>query len=135
LRKNVFQPAGMEESRDDDFFALIPHRTRWYHKDKGGNVRNAGVLDSSYKIPGGGIISSADDMAKFEVAILADKLLKRSTRDLTWTSLKTTDGKQTGYGLGWEIMNRFACSFWSIQAASRELARLLQSFRSETLAS
>lgn len=107
LRKNVFEPAGMEQTRDDDFFTVIPHRTRWYHKDKTGIVRNAGVLDSSYKIPGGGIISSADDMAKFEAAILADKLLKRGTRDLMWTSLKTADGKETGYGLGWGIMDKF----------------------------
>ncbi|HEY6947013.1 MAG TPA: serine hydrolase domain-containing protein [Candidatus Acidoferrum sp.] len=105
LRKNIFQPAGMEQTRDDDFFTVIAHRARWYHKDKRGVVRNAGVLDSSYKIPGGGIISSADDMANFEAAILADKLLKRSTRDLMWTSLKTADGKETGYGLGWGIMD------------------------------
>jgi|SRR5579859_1194987 len=107
LRKNVFELAGMEQTRDDDFFTVIPHRTRWYHKDKSGIVRNAGVLDSSYKIPGGGIISSADDMAKFEAAILGEKLLKRSTRDLMWTSLKTTDGKETSYGLGWGILDRF----------------------------
>jgi serine beta-lactamase-like protein LACTB len=107
VRKNIFQPAGMEQTRDDDFFALIPHRTRWYHKDKAGIVRNAGVLDSSYKIPGGGLISSADDMARFEAAILADKLLQRSTRDLMWTSLKTADGKATGYGLGWGIEDKF----------------------------
>lgn len=107
LRKNVFGPARMDETRDDDFFTVIPHRTRWYHKDKGGIVRNAGVLDSSYKLPGGGIISSADDMANFEAAILGDKLLKRSTRDLMWTSQKTADGKETGYGLGWGIVDRF----------------------------
>ncbi|HEV2197719.1 MAG TPA: serine hydrolase domain-containing protein [Candidatus Acidoferrum sp.] len=107
LRENVFEPAGMGQTRDDNFFAIIPHRTRWYHKDKSGIVRNAGVLDSSYKIPGGGIISSADDMAKFEAAIMADKLLKRGTRDLMWTSLKTADGKETGYGLGWGFMDKF----------------------------
>src|SRR5438067_10397878 len=51
----------MEQTRDDDFFTVVAHRSRWYHKDKGGVVRNAGVLDSSYKIPGGGMISSAED--------------------------------------------------------------------------
>lgn len=112
LRKNVFRPAGMEQTRDDDFFTVIPHRTRWYHKDKSGVIRNAGVLDSSYKIPGGGIISSADDMARLESAILTDKLLKRSTRDLMWTSLKTADGKQTGYGLGWGSADRFGLHLW-----------------------
>lgn len=107
VRKNVFQPAGMEQTRDDDFFAVIPHRTRWYHKGKAGIVHNAGVLDSSYKIPGGGLISSADDMANFEATILADKLVQRATRDLMWTPLKTADGKTTGYALGWGIADKF----------------------------
>jgi CubicO group peptidase (beta-lactamase class C family) len=107
VKKNVFQPAGMGQTQADDFFSVIPHRTRWYHKDKSGLVRNAGVLDSSYKIPGGGLISSADDMARFEAAILAGKLLRPSTRELMWTSLKTDDGKPTGYGLGWGTMDKF----------------------------
>jgi len=107
LRKNVFESAGMQQTRDDDFFAVVPHRSRWYHKDNGGVVRNAGVLDSSYKIPGGGIISNADDMANFESAILAEKLLKPATRDRMWTSLKAADGRETGYGLGWGIMDKF----------------------------
>ncbi|HEX8879053.1 MAG TPA: serine hydrolase domain-containing protein [Candidatus Acidoferrum sp.] len=80
LRKNLFEPAGMQQTCDDDFFAVVPHRSRWYHRDKRGVVRNAGVLDSSYKIPGGRIISSADDMAHFEAAILRDRLLKPATR-------------------------------------------------------
>lgn len=50
------------KTRDDNSFAIVPHRTRWYHKDSSGVVQNAGVLDSSYKIPGGGLISSADDI-------------------------------------------------------------------------
>ena len=107
VKKNVFQPAGMGQTQADDFFAVIPHRTRWYHKDKSGLLRNAGVLDSSYKIPGGGLISSADDIARFEAAILADKLIKRATRELMWTSLKTDDGKLTGYGLGWGTADKF----------------------------
>ncbi len=89
VRENIFRPAQMEHTQADGFFAIVQHRTRWYHKDKAGTVRNAGVLDSSYKIPGGGLISSADDMARFEAAILADKLVKRSTRDLMWDNVNT----------------------------------------------
>ncbi len=107
VRENVFKPARMEHTQADDFFAVIPHRARWYHKDKAGVVRNAGVLDSSYKIPGGGLISSADDMAQFEAAILADKLLKRTTRDLMWTILKPTEGKPSHYALGWFVAEKF----------------------------
>src|SRR5713101_3781656 len=107
VKKNVFQPAGMEQTQADDFFAVIPHRTRWYHRDKAGVVRNAGVLDSSYKIPGGGLISSADDTARFEAAILADKLMHRATRDLMWTNLQPTEGKPSHYALGWFVAEKF----------------------------
>jgi serine beta-lactamase-like protein LACTB len=107
VKENVFRTAGMQQTQADDFFAVIPHRTRWYHRDKSGVVRNAGVLDSSYKIPGGGLISSADDMARFEAAMLADKLLQRATRDSMWTSQKTEDGKPTGYGMGWGTFQKY----------------------------
>jgi CubicO group peptidase (beta-lactamase class C family) len=107
VRENIFKPAGMAQTQADDFFAVIPHRTRWYHKDKSAIVRNAGVLDSSYKIPGGGLISSADDMARFEAAILADRLLQRASRDLMWTSQKTGDGTPTGYGMGWGTQRKY----------------------------
>ena len=105
--ENIFKPAGMTQTQADDFFVVIPHRTRWYHKDKSGIVHIAGVLDSSYKIPGGGLISSADDMAQFEAAILADKLLKRTTRDVMWTVLQPTEGKPSNYALGWFVAEKF----------------------------
>jgi serine beta-lactamase-like protein LACTB, mitochondrial len=101
MRQNVFVPAGMEHTQVDDRFAIIPYRTRFYEKTSSGAVQNADFLDSSYKIPGGGWLSSAEDMAHFEVAILNDKLIKRATRDLMWTPLKPSDGSKDGYGLGW----------------------------------
>jgi serine beta-lactamase-like protein LACTB, mitochondrial len=107
VKENVFEPAGMEETQADNFFAVIPHRSRWYHKDKSGVVQNAGVLDSSYKIPGGGLISSADDMARFEIAIMANKLLKPATREVMWTPQKAADGSQNGYVLGWGTQKKY----------------------------
>src|SRR5208282_3783077 len=101
MRQNVFTPAGMYHTQADNRFAIIPYRTRFYHKTASGTVENADFLDSSYKIPGGGWLSSVEDMAHFEVAILNDKLIKRPTRDLMWTPLKPSDGSKDGYGLGW----------------------------------
>jgi serine beta-lactamase-like protein LACTB len=107
IAANVFHPAGMDHTQADDHFAIIPHRTRWYHKTAAGIVVNAGVLDSSYKIPGGGLISSADDMAHFEAAILVDTLVKRSTRDVMWTIPQPTEQKPSHYALGWFITDKF----------------------------
>ncbi len=101
MRENVLIPAGMTHTVVDNRFAIIPFRTRFYSKDASGAITNADFLDSSYKIPGGGWLSSADDMAQFEVAMLNDRLVTRSTRDVMWTPQKTADGKQNDYALGW----------------------------------
>ncbi|MGA9392673.1 MAG: serine hydrolase domain-containing protein [Candidatus Sulfotelmatobacter sp.] len=101
MRQDIFIPAKMEQTQADDRFAIIPYRTRFYEKTNSGAVRNADFLDSSYKIPGGGWLSSAEDMARFEVAILNDKLIRRTTRDVMWTPLKPSDGSKDPYALGW----------------------------------
>ncbi len=105
VRKNLLTPAGMAHTVADDRFAIIPFRTRFYSKDKSGAITNADFLDSSYKIPGGGWLSSADDMAQFEVAMLNDRLVARSTRDFMWRPPKAANGKdkdeEARYALGW----------------------------------
>jgi serine beta-lactamase-like protein LACTB len=103
MRENVFVPAGMASTRADDHYAIIAHRAGFYAKDKSDAVVNASPLDSSYKIPGGGWLSSAEDMGRFEVAILAGRLLKRQTLSLMWTQQKPSDGSKDDYGLGWGI--------------------------------
>lgn len=101
VRKNVLTPASMMHTVVDDRFAIVPFRTHFYSKDKSGAITNSDFLDSSYKIPGGGWLSSADDMAQFEVAMLNDRIVAHSTRELMWTTLKPTDGKEDRYALGW----------------------------------
>ena len=103
VREHVFVPAGMEQTQTDDRFTIVPYRTRFYSKTESGTVQNADFLDSSYKIPGGGWLSSAEDMARFEVAMLHDKLVKRATAELMWTPLKPSDGSKDSYGLGFGV--------------------------------
>jgi serine beta-lactamase-like protein LACTB len=103
MRQNVLVRAGMKQTQPDDRLAVIPYRTRFYQKTKSGTVGNADFLDSSYNIPGGGWLSSAEDVARFEVAILNDELIKNTTRSLMWTPLKPSDGSKDTYGLGWGI--------------------------------
>ena len=101
MQKNVFQTAGMDDTVADNRIAIVPYRTRFYQKTETGTVENADFLDSSYKIPGGGWISSAEDMARFEAAILHNKLIDSKTAELMWTPLKPSEGQPNGYALGW----------------------------------
>jgi serine beta-lactamase-like protein LACTB, mitochondrial len=101
MQTSVLLPAGMTHTQVDDRYAIIAHRTSFYQKDKAGKIINADFLDSSYKLPGGGWLSSAEDMARFEVAVLNDRLIKRATRDAMWTPQKPSDGSENTYALGW----------------------------------
>ena len=107
VHEHIFVPAEMNSTQVDDRYAVVAHRTRFYSLNKSGSVMNADFLDSSYKIPGGGLLSSADDLAQFAVALLSDILVKPATRDLMWSAQHTSDGKPSPYGLGWGVGQTF----------------------------
>ena len=102
VKSHVFAPAGMRRIRDDDVFAVIPHRSRGYTKSAAGRIQNAILADISNKIPGGGLISTAEDLVRFAIAVERATLVSPKTRDLMFTSLRTRNGAETGYGLGWQ---------------------------------
>jgi len=97
---HVLRPAGMTHTFVDDAFAIVAHRARGYQKIDG-QIRNASLMDSSYKIPGGGYVSSAEDLVRFAQALLDDKLVKPATRAQMW-SATAVSGKES-YGLGFQV--------------------------------
>jgi len=106
VRDNMFKPAGMDRIRVDNVADIIPNRAQGYVKTPSGELQNSGLADTSYKIPGGGFISTVEDLARFAIAMQTEVLVKKQTLDQMWTSQKTRDGKVTGYGLGWGVSER-----------------------------
>jgi CubicO group peptidase (beta-lactamase class C family) len=103
VRDNVLVPARMDSTRDDSQRDIIPHRTRGYTKTRDGRVVNAVLADTSNKIPGGGYVSTSDDLIRFALAWQQEKLLKRATMNMQTEKQKLLDGSFTGYGLGWNV--------------------------------
>ncbi|HEX4603323.1 MAG TPA: serine hydrolase domain-containing protein [Candidatus Angelobacter sp.] len=104
MRQTIFVPSGMELTQDDDVHRLIRHRAQGYQKRKSGEIANSDLADTSYKIPGGGLISNAEEMARFEAALLNNMLLRPETRNRMWTTQTNQPTKkdpQRGYALGW----------------------------------
>lgn len=104
MRQTIFTPAGMLHTQDDDVHRLIPHRAQGYQKRKSGEMVNSDLADTSYKVPGGGLISNAEELALFEAALLDNKLLQPETRARMWTKQTGEPSKedpQRGYALGW----------------------------------
>jgi CubicO group peptidase (beta-lactamase class C family) len=103
VRQNVFAPAGMERIRVDSVADIIPNRAQGYRRMKDGEMKNSPLADNSYKVPGGGFVSTVEDLAKFAVALETYRLLKRETTEQMFTGQKTKDGRETRYGLGWNV--------------------------------
>lgn len=102
LRDNVFRPAGMGEIGADDVYEIIPRRARGYRL-RDGHLENCALADTSNKIPGGGMISTASDLVKFGLAVGSGKLVKKDTARLMFTRQTTSDGKPTSYGMGFFV--------------------------------
>jgi CubicO group peptidase (beta-lactamase class C family) len=66
-------------------------------------VQNSQLMDSSYKLGGGGLCSSSEDLARFAGALMAGELVEEETLALMWTSQRTKDGEETGYGMGFSV--------------------------------
>lgn len=122
LRERVFSPAGMTRTLVDDQHHVIPGRASGYirpnasrlktfpegHDFVAGQLYNAPLHDTSMKIPGGGLLSTAPDLVRFAVSLNTAELVSRQACDLMWTSQATVKGEKTGYGLGWRVGERSA---------------------------
>lgn len=103
LRENVWRRAGMESIRDDDARVLIRHRAQGYVRIENGELRNSEPADTSYKLPGGGLIAQASDMARFAAALQNGTLVRPDTLAMMVTRQRTRSGHLVGYGLGWAL--------------------------------
>ena len=103
MEAEVFKPLGMEHTHPDRAGAVDPDRTLFYKKSTDGKFVEAEPINSSYKWAGGGFLSTAEDLVRFGSALLRDGYFDEASRELLFTSQKTTDGKPTGYGIGWFV--------------------------------
>ncbi len=101
MRQNVWQPAGMNDTRLDDPLDLIPNRARGYQLING-QVKNSEFVDISSRFGGGGTRSTIPDMLKYAAAIASGKLLNDSSMAQIVTSMSTREGRLTNYSMGWD---------------------------------
>lgn len=103
MRRNVFEPLGLEHTVADHTDSIVSQRTRSYDRGPGGRLINAPYVDNSYKWAGGGFLSTPGDLVRYAFAFLRPGFLEPATVELLWTSQRTRDGEQTGYGIGWRL--------------------------------
>ena len=103
LKKNIFEPSDMKSTFPDFQRNIIPNRVKGYAKNNYRALQNSALADLSIKIPGGGLLSSAEDLLKFSYSLLEEKLITKSTLGLIIEPTRLKNGKTINYGLGYSF--------------------------------
>ena len=103
LAAQVFAPAGMTGTAVDTPGAM-PDRVAFYvgHGDR---YTAARPVDSSFRIAGGGLVSTPTDLARFGLALQDGRLLSADGVRRMWTVQPLADGSANpqNYALGWRV--------------------------------
>ncbi|MBL8755187.1 MAG: beta-lactamase family protein [Planctomycetes bacterium] len=102
VAERVAGPAGARSLQDDDVRRIVRGRAQGYIRVDG-VLQNSALMDASYKLGGGGLCASAEDLAAFGQALLAGKLCSRKSLEAMWTRQQTLAGTEIEYGLGCRV--------------------------------
>jgi len=102
MRKSIFEPAGMTQTRDDDPRAIIPNRARGYVVEAG-ELKNSRWSDMSSKMAAGGWLTTAPDLIRFMNAWMAARFVSPGTMKTMLEPYKLRSGTIDNFGLGWFI--------------------------------
>ena len=103
IEENILRPSGMKDTAPDLGNGPSARRSQGYRKTSSGSITECAPSDNSAKIPGGGFVSTVDDLLRFADGLFKHRLLKAETIEKMWSSGKLKSGKLTGYGLGWSL--------------------------------
>lgn len=101
MDKNIFEPANMQSTLVEYVGKEYPNKSCLYHNG-GRKVKESRQNDLSNRTPGGGYISTLEDLIKFGNALLDGKLISQKSLD---KMLEIQPVKYDGnkYGLGWYL--------------------------------
>ncbi|MGZ4973657.1 MAG: serine hydrolase domain-containing protein, partial [Limisphaerales bacterium] len=101
LRERILQPLGMNSTTSRDPSVIVPNRVRGYeHGAQGLKNRDYDITDI---FSAGAMVSTVEDLGRWNNSLDTDKLLSSDSKRQMWTSAKLNNSKETGYGFGWYI--------------------------------
>lgn len=102
LEQRIFTPLGMKDTAFEGFERSKAPRAAGYSvKEKGFGPTD--TLSMTQPYAAGSLVSTVDDLAKWDAAISAGKLLKPASWKLAFTPYKVSPEKSTNYGYGWGV--------------------------------
>jgi D-alanyl-D-alanine carboxypeptidase len=102
LAANLFTPLGLSHTAYDTAAAIVPNRVSGY-EGTAGHYRNTGYISMTEPYAAGALVSTVDDLARWDRALAAGTLLRPDLLDRMFTSGHLADGRPTGYGYGYAV--------------------------------
>ncbi len=102
LEENIFKPLGMTHSLYGDDIRIVKNRAGGYSMGEQG-FENAQPLSMTQPYAAGSILSTVEDLFKWQQAVQSYKLVKKETLDNAFTRYKLSNGKEIDYGYGWAL--------------------------------
>jgi CubicO group peptidase (beta-lactamase class C family) len=103
VKERIFDPLGMSDTRVISFSDIITNRAAGYVWENGRLQNGHFVAPTILAYAGGGVRSTVLDLAKWDAALYAEKILKRATLEQMWTPARFNDGSKSSYGFGWAM--------------------------------
>jgi CubicO group peptidase (beta-lactamase class C family) len=99
----IFDPLEMNNTYIGTYDKVLPNTAYGYASAADGNYRPARYLSWTWPYAAGSIISSVDDMLKWDNALYTEKILNREMKAEAWKPFILDDGRLANYGYGWGV--------------------------------
>ena len=97
----LLRPLQMRRTRLDRGRAA--GRSRFYEVTSNRRAVPAPPVDLSNRFPSGGFLSTAEDLVRFGLGVADRSFANEETQEVLFTSQKTSSGRPTRYGFGFEV--------------------------------
>jgi CubicO group peptidase (beta-lactamase class C family) len=130
LDEDIFKPIGMVNTHQHQPDAVILNRAEGYLWLGPGGLRNAGMFKYMMSNRGdAGVLSTVDDLIKFDAALMSDRLLSPASRKAMWTQTLLKTVRLASMGWAGSLVMSTGTGTSIIPAAFRALARSSHAIR------
>jgi CubicO group peptidase (beta-lactamase class C family) len=102
IEENLLKVAGLNHTLYAHENTIVPKRVTGYTRDRG-FFENSEYQSMSFGFAAGDLLSTVEDLYKWNTAVIQYKLIKEETLEKAFTPFKLSNGMSSNYGYGWFI--------------------------------